>query len=207
MTRRALLLAALCTTLVLVACRDDRPRPQLTPEDETLLREKAGPKIDLIIRENLPALFVGVVVFRSDVFLAESEMLERADLPVLDSFGNAALILLNAPDIPPLLKAKAVKKVYYLCRQGPLARIHPALLMEILKRYGEGKEDESAQFLVRFREMPGEKERTFVEKAGFTISARTGVVWSLSGPLVSLPRLLEDDRIIYYEGASKARTM
>ena len=27
------------------------------------------------------------------------------------------------------------------------------------------------------------------------------------GPLTSLPRLLENDRILFYEGASKARTM
>ncbi len=207
MKGRALLLAALCATLAAAGCRHDRPRPKLTPEDETLLAAKAGPKIGLIIRENLPALFVGVVVFRSDVFLSESETLERADLPVLDSFGNAALILLNASDIPPLLQVKSVRKVYYLCRQAPLARIHPAFVMEILKRFGAGKENEPTQFLVRFREVPGAKERKFIEDAGFAVSARAGAVWSLSGPLAFLPRLLEDDRITYYEGASKARTM
>jgi len=134
-------------------------------------------------------------------------MLDRHELSVLDSFGNAAIVLLNSPDIPPLLKEPSVRKVYYLCRQGPLARIHPAFLMGILRQFGEGKETETANFLVRFRDLPQEKEEKFLEAAGFTISSRAGVVWSLSGPFTSLPLLLEDNRILFYEGASKARTM
>jgi hypothetical protein len=206
MTRRILSLALLLL-LLLPACREDRPRPELTPEEEAILKAKGDEKISLIIRENLPALFAGIVVFTSDVFLSQSAMLDERDLPVLDSFGKAAIVLLNSPDIPPLLKEPSVKKVYYLCRQGPLARIHPAFLMGILRRFSDGKENETAHFLVRFRDMPQEKEEKFVEAAGFTISSRAGLVWSLSGPLTSLPRLLEDDRILFYEGASKARTM
>ena len=63
------------------------------------------------------------------------------------------------------------------------------------------------RFLVRFRDMPQEQDEKFLTAAGFTVSSRAGFVWSLSGPLISLPRLLEDDRILFYEGASKARTM
>jgi len=196
MIRRVLLLAVL-VALLLPACREDRKRPELTPEEEAILKEKTDGKIGLIIRENLPALFVGIVVFRSDVFLTQSAMLDRRELSVLDSFGNTALVLLNSPDVPPLLKEESVKKVYYFCRQGPLARIHPAFLMGILKQFGAGKENE----------VPHEKEETFVEGAGFTVDARAGYVWSLSGPLTSLPLLLEDDRILFYEGASKTRTM
>jgi len=206
MTRRILLVATLLL-LLLPACREDRKRPDLTAEEEAILKEKADEKIGLIIRENLPALFAGIVVFRSDAFLTQSEMLSGRELSVLDSFGNAAVVLLNSPDIPPLLKEKSVRKVSYLCRQGPLARIHPAFLMEVLNRFGEGKETVPTSFLVRFREMPQEKEEKFVESAGFTVASRAGVVWAVSGPLTSLPRLLEDDRILFYEGASKARTM
>ncbi len=206
MNRRILSLALLLL-LVLPACREDRTHLPLTAEEEAILREKGGEKIGMIIRENLPALFAGLVVFRSDAFLTQSGMLDRHELSVLDSFGNAAIVLLNSPDIPPLLKEPSVRKIYYLCRQGPLARIHPAFLMGILRRFGEGKEAAPADFLVRFREAPGEKEEQFVEAAGFAISARAGVVWSLTGPLTSLPRLLEDDRILFYEGASKTRTM
>jgi len=206
MTRRVLLLAVLIA-LLLPACREDRKRPELTPGDEAILKEKTDGKIGLIIRENLPALFVGIVVFRSDVFLSQSAMLDRRELSVLDSFGNTALVLLNSPDIPPLLKEESVKKIYYFCRQGPLARIHPAFLMGILKQFGAGKENEVSPFLVRFREPPHETEETFVKAAGFTVDSRAGYVWSLSGPLTSLPLLLEDDRILFYEGASKTRTM
>jgi hypothetical protein len=206
MTRKILLCAALFALLV-SACKEERLRPELTAEDEAILALKADEKIGLIIRENLPALFAGIVVFRSDVFLSHSAMLDRRELPVLDSFGNAAVILLNSPDIPPLLKEKSVRKIYYLCRQGPLARLHPAFLMGILKTFGEGKESVPSHLLVRFRDMPQEKEEQFVEAAGFSIQSRAGFVWSLSGPLTSLPRLLEDDRILFYEGASKARTM
>ncbi len=206
MTHRILLLATFLL-LLLPACKEDRARPKLGPEDEAILKEKADEKVGLIIRENLPALFAGIVVFRSDVFLSQSEMIERRSLSVLDSFGNAAVILLNSPDIPPLLKEEDVRKIYYLCRQGPLARFHPAFLMEVLKRFGEGKETEPASFLIRFRDLPREKEGKFVEEAGFEVTSRAGFVWALSGPLTSLPRLLEDDRILFYEGASKARTM
>ncbi len=205
--RGRILLAAALFALVAPACKEDRPTPVLTAEDEALLSMKAGPKIEVIIRENLPALFAGIVVFRSDVFLSQSAMLDQREISVLDSFENTAILLLNSPDLPPLLKEKSVRKVYYLCRQGPLARIHPAFLMGILKTFGEGKEKEPSDFLIRFRDMPEEKEAQFVEAAGFSIRSRGGLVWSVTGPLTSLPRLLEDDRIIYYEGASKARTM
>ena len=206
MTRRILLVATLLL-LLLPACKEDRKRPDLTAEQEAILKEKADEKIGLIIRENLPALFAGIVVFRSDAFLTQSEMLSRRELSVLDSFGNAAVVLLNSPDIPPLLQEKSVRKVFYLCRQGPLARFHPAFLMEVLKAFGEGKEAVPVDFLVRFREMPQEKDEKFVEAAGVTVASRAGFVWAVSGPLTSLPRLLEDDRILFYEGASKARTM
>jgi len=116
MTRPILLFATLFV-LLLPACKEDRATPRLTEQEEAILTEKADEKIGLIIRQNLPALFAGIVVFRSDVFLTQSEMLARRDLSVLDSFGNAAVILLNSPDIPPLLKETSVRKIYFLCRQ------------------------------------------------------------------------------------------
>jgi hypothetical protein len=206
MTRK-ILSVALLLMLLLPACREDQAKPHLTKEQEAVLKAKGDEKIGLIIRENLPAIFVGLVVFRSDVFLYQSELLDRLDLSVLDSYENAALVLLNSPDIPPLLKESSVKKIYYLCRQGPLTRIHPAFLMGILRQFSEGKENDPVRFLVRFRDMPQEQDEKFLTAAGFTVSSRAGFVWSLSGPLISLPRLLEDDRILFYEGASKARTM
>ena len=206
MTRR-FLLAAAALLLLLSSCKEERAKPNLSPADEALLTEKADGKIGVIIRENLPSLFAGLVVFRSDVFLSQSAMLDERGLSVLNAFGKAAIVLLNSPDIPLLLKEDAVKKVYYLCRQGPLARFHPAFEMELLRRFGEGKEQEPVSFLIRFREVPDGKDEAAVTGAGFRVDVKTGPVWGITGPLTSLPRLLENDRILFYEGASKARTM
>lgn len=206
MTRR-LLLAAAALILLLPSCKEERAKPNLSPADETLLSEKADGKIGVIIRENLPSLFAGLVVFRSDVFLSQSAMLDERGLSVLNAFGNAAIVLLNSPDIILLLKEDAVKKVYYLSRQGPLARFHPAFEMEMLRRFGEGKEEEPVSFLIRFREAPDAKDEEAVTASGFRVDVKTGPVWAVTGPLTSLPRLLENDRILFYEGASKARTM
>lgn len=205
MTRRfaALLLVSL---LFLPGCREDKPRVELSPEDRDLLREKADDKIGIIIAENLPALFAGMVVFDSDAFVSQSRMLDRANLSVLNMFGNAAILLLNSPDIPPLLKERSVKKIYYLCRQGALVRLDPSFEMDVMRRFGEGKEDEKIDFLIRFRDPPDDKDDKLVEAAGFSVQARTGLVWVVKGTLRHLPRLLESDRINYYEPASKART-
>ena len=205
MTRRfaALLLVSL---FILPGCKEDKPRAELSPEDKALLSAKADEKIGIIITENLPALFAGVVVFDSDAFVSQSDMLDRANISVLNMFGKTAILLLNSPDIPPLLKEKAVKKIFYLCRQGALARLDPSFEMDLMRRFGEGKEDERIDFLLRFRDPPDEKDANLVETAGFTIHARTGLVWVVAGPLRQLPRLLESDRIIYYEAASKAQT-
>lgn len=176
----------------------------LTPEFEALLREKADEKIGVIIRGNLPALFAGLVVFRSDAFVHQSAMLDRRNLPVLDAFGNAAMILLNAPDVPALLAEKEVKKVYYLCRQAVLPRIHPALEIEILRRFAAGKENEPIVLLLRFREAPGQRDRGVLSAAGFETAFEAGPVLSVRGPASALPRLLEYDRIVFFEGAATA---
>jgi len=204
---RRILLLSLALLALLPSCREDRPKPVLTPADEALLAEKADGKIETIIRENLPSLFAGLVVFRSDVFLSQSAMLDERGISVLNAFGNAAILLLNSPDIPMLLQQEQVKKIYYLSRQGPLARFHPAFEMDLLRRFGEGRESEPFSFLIRFREAPEERDAEVVRAAGFRIDTRTGVVWVVTGPPTSLPRLMENDRIIFYEGTSKARTM
>lgn len=205
MTRRfaALLLVSL---FILPGCKEDKPRAELSPEDKALLSAKADEKIGIIITENLPALFAGVVVFDSDAFVSQSGMLDRANISVLNMFGKTAILLLNSPDIPPLLKEKAVKKIFYLCRQGALVRLDPSFEMDLMRRFGEGKEDERIDFLLRFRDPPDEKDDKLIEAAGFSVQARTGLVWVVAGPLRRLPRLLESDRIIYYEAASKAQT-
>ena len=206
MTRRLAAFLLIAALFLPAGCKEEKPKVLLTAEDNAILREKADEKIGTIITGNLPALFAGLVVFRSDAFMYQSQMLDRANISVLNVFGNTAILLLNSPDIPPLLKENSVKKVHYLCRQGPLARFDPSFEMELLRRFGEGKEGDPVPFFIRFGEPPNDKDGKFVEAAGFTIETRAGFVWAVAGPLTSLYRLLEYDRIIYYEKASKVRT-
>lgn len=199
----AILLLAL---FVFPGCKEDKPPVELSAGDKELLRAKADEKIGILIAENLPSLFAGVVVFTSDAFLHQSRMLDAANLSVLNTFGNTAILQLNSPDILPLLKAPSVKKVYYLCRQGALARLDTPFELDLLRRFGDGKEDQPISFLIRFRQPPDEKDDQLLKAAGFTVQSRTGYVWSVTGPLRRLPRLLESDRIQFYEYASNGGT-
>lgn len=183
-------------------CREDKPRVELSPPEKELLRTKADEKIGLIITGNLPSLFAGLVVFKSDAFLHQSRMIDQANISVLNTFGNSAILLLNSPDIIPMLKEPSVRKVYYLCRQGALARLDSSFELDMLRRFGDGKEDQPVSFLVRFRDPPDEKDDKFLKAAGFTVRDRAGYVAAVSGPLRLLPRLLENDRILNYEYAS-----
>ena len=205
--RRALLLVLAAAALLLPACREDRARAGPTPREEALLKEKADERIERLVREGDDVPFAGLVVFRSDVFLSQSAMLESRDLAVLDTFGKAAVIRLSARDIPAIVAEPSVRKVRYLCRQGPLARLHPAFLMELLLRFSEDRENEPISLLVRFRGPAGADEAKTLQAAGFAVTSIAGAVATLSGPPSSLHRLLDDARIIYYEGASKTRGM
>lgn len=189
----------LAVALASPGCREDRQKVTLGEKDLALLHEKADEKIGLIIKENLPALFAGLVVFRSDAFLYNSAMLDQRNVPVLNVFGNAAIVLLNSPDIPLLLTEPAVRKIRYLCRQRALVRLDPAFEMELIRRYADGREDENVSIRVRFRDPPKVKDEQVVTAAGFRIDGRAGYVWTVSGPLASLPRLLEHDAIVQYE--------
>lgn len=197
--RAALFLAA---AMLLGGCRDEGKPVKLTPESEALLREKADEKIGLVIRGNLPALFAGLVVFRSDAFVHHSAMLDQANLSVLNAFGNAALVLLSGPDIPVLLTEPGVKKIHYFCRQSVLPRIHPTLEMDVLRRFGEARESEPVTLVVRFRRQPEQREAQAFEAAGFSILDRRDMAWTVEGPAAAFPRLLENEGIIFLESAS-----
>lgn len=201
--RRPAVLA--CCLLALAACREERA--EFTPKMEDLLREKADPRIASVLGNPGSPPFAGVVVFRSDVFLNQSAMLERSGISVLDSFDNVAILLLDGRVAPPLLADNAVAAVRYLGPPPKLARFHPAFLLSALRLFGTGKENEPAPFFVRFRALPSDADVKAVQDAGFVVRSRDGEVLSLSGPPAGLSRLLEIDGIIYYEGASKLRTM
>lgn len=208
MTRRtvALYVALFLAVSVLAGgCKEERPRPALTAQDNALLRAKADEKIRIVIEENLPALFAAVVVFESNAFIYQSAMIDRAGLSVLNMSGNTAILLLNSPDIPPVLAERSVKKVYYLCRQGGLARLGDAFEMEMMRLFGEGKADDPVAFRIKFREPPDEKDKELLDAAGFKVISRKGLTWTVSGPLRNLARLMESDRIAFYDLAP-ART-
>lgn len=194
-----------CCALALAACREERP--QLTPKTEDLLREKADARVASTLRQPDPPPFAAVVVFRSDVFLHQSALLERHGISLLDSFDNVAILLLDAGVTPRLLAEDSVRKVRYLCTQGPLARFHPAFLLSALRRFGQDKENEPVPFFIRFRGLPTDRDVKAVQDAGYTVKSRDGEVLTVSGPPAGFFRLLEIDRIIYYEGASNLRTM
>lgn len=198
---RALVLIAF---LFLPGCKEEKSRVELSPEERDLLRAKADDTIGAILAERKEAPFAGLVVFDSDAFLTQSRMLDQANIPVLNVFGNAAILRLKGPEILPLLKERSVKKVHYLCRQGGLVRLDPEFEMYVMRRFGDGKEDEPVPFDIRFRDAPDEKDAKLVEGAGFTVRSRTGYVWTVAGPLRQLPRLLDSDRINQYETASNA---
>jgi len=199
--------ALLGLSVALSACRDDGKPVPVSPALDALLHEKADPKVALLIRNNLPSLFAALVVFRSDAFLTGSALLDRRNIPVLDAFGKAAILALNAPDVPFLLHEDEVKRVWYLARPEVLARIHPSLELEILRRFSEGRESEPLSVLARFRRPLAEAERAFLKAAGFHLEVEAGPVCLVTGPAAALPRLFEDDRIVFYEGASATRTM
>jgi hypothetical protein len=118
-----------------------------------------------------------------------------------------AVLLLDNDVTPPLLAEKSVRKVRYLCAPMLLVRFHPQFLMSTLRRFGNDQENEPHPFFVTFRAPATDKDVKAVQEAGFVVRAREGTVLSVSGPLAGLPRLLENNGIIYYEGASKLHTM
>lgn len=203
--RQTLVASLLACALALSACPEERAR--LAPKTEELLRAKADERIASLLKGPTPSPFAAVVVFRSDVFLNQSALLERSGISLLDSFDNVAVLLLDVANTPPLLAEDAVRKVRYLCPPRTLTRFHPAFLLSALRAFGNGKEDEPVPFFIRFRNLPAYEEVKAVQDAGFTVRSRDGISLSVSGPPAGLPRLLEMDRIIYYEGASNLRTM
>jgi hypothetical protein len=203
--RPAILLLAACLA-VAAGCREEKT-PALTAADNAILHAKGDERIADLVRRSLPGRFAGIVVFRSDVFLSYSDMLDRSGIPVLNAFGKASILLLSGSDVIPLLRADAVTRMRYLSLQGRLARLHPAFEIDMLRRFEEGKEDDPVHLLVRFGGQPGEADSKGMESAGYSVHSRTGAVWTISGPLRSLPALLENDKIIYIEAASRVRPL
>ena len=192
---------------LLTGCRFGEKRRTFSPPDNELLQTKADPRLRKEAATGGDEPFAAIVVYRNDVFLEQSESLQRSSLTVLNELGNSVILLLRPGQIVPLLKDPSLRKAAWFGPQGLLARLEPSLELDMLSRYGAGTEDRDADLLLRFVDVGGEKEERHVTAAGYRIVTRAGQTWVVAGPMSGLPKLLESDRIIYIEGASQARTM
>lgn len=192
-------LLLLAAALALAGCKEEQPKPKLTDEQLARLDDKADASTTAIVKERLPGTFAGLVVFRSDAFLYHSAMLDERDIPVINVFGNAAIVGLKGPEALFLVEQPAVRKIRYLCSPPVLARFEPTFEIELLRRYGDNREEDNVSIRVRFREAPKKADEAFVAAAGFAVDSRAGISLSLTGPLSGLPRLLAHDGIAFYE--------
>jgi len=182
-------------------------RRTFSPPDEALLNAKADPRLqqEAVAGGNEP--FAAIAVYRNDVFLNQSEALGRSSLTVLNEMGRTAILLLSPGQVVPLLKDPSLRKAAWFGPQGLLARLDPSLEMDLLARFGAGTEDRDVNLLLRFDDVGGAKEERHVAAAGFRVVTKAGPTWVVAGPMSGLPNLLENDGIIYLEGASQGRTM
>jgi hypothetical protein len=166
---------------------------------EDLLAAKADRLLAAEVRKGERDAFAVIAVFRKDVFLGQSSMLERSSIPILDELGNAALLLVRPGEVLPLLSDPSVAKATWFGPQGRLARLDPSLELELLDRFGKGTEGKERLILARYRSVPEAKEVKAAESAGFKVVSRTGPNLVLSGPMSGIPGLLNDEWIIYLE--------
>jgi hypothetical protein len=195
-----LLLAAFLP--LLSGCLLGEKRRTFSPPEEDLLRAKADPRLRKEAETGGSEPFAAIAVYNNDVFLDQSEALERLSLTVLNEMGRTAILLLSPGQIVPLLKDPSVRKAVWFGPQGLLARLDPSLEMDLLTRFGAGTEDRDVNLLLRFVDVGGAEEERHVATAGFRVVTKAGPNWIVTGPMAGLPKLLESDRIVYIEKTS-----
>ena len=188
-------------------CLFGETRRTFSPPDEELLRAKADPRLRKEAETGGSDPFAAIAVYRNDVFLHQSEALGKSSLTVLNEMGRTVILLLSPGQIVPLLKDPSLQKAAWIGPQGLLARLDPSLELDLLSRFGAGTEDREVNLLLRLVDVGGAGEERSVVAAGFRVVTKAGPNWIVAGPMSGLPKLLECDRIIYIEGASRARTM
>ena len=145
--------------------------------------------------------FALIAVFRNDVFRSRSAALEQSFIPVLNEFGNAALLLVRPGEVLPLLKDPSLIKAAWFGPQARLARLDPPLEFDMLNHFGKGTESSNIVILIQFRAIPKAAEEKAVTAAGFQIHAKEGPTFKITGPISGIPKLLDHDWIIYLEKA------
>jgi hypothetical protein len=206
--RRLLSLLLLAAFLPLASgCLFGETRRTFSPPDEELLRAKADPRLRKEAETGGNEPFAAIAAYRNNVFLDQSEALGRSSLTVLNEMGRTVILLLSPAQIVPLLKDPSLQRAAWIGPQWRLARLDPSLELELLARFGAGTEGRDVNLMLRLVDAGGAAEERGVAAAGFAVATTTGPDWIVTGPMSGLPKLLEMDRIIYIEGASKARTM
>ncbi|HEX9205029.1 MAG TPA: hypothetical protein VF853_03795 [Candidatus Deferrimicrobiaceae bacterium] len=200
-SRRATPALLLTAGLLLAGCAGGKPRA-LPPADEQILLSKGDPHLLAAVRDGGDEAFAALAVFRGDVFLRHSAMLEQASIPILNEFGKSALLLLRPAQVVPLLSGPDVRRMAWFGPRGRLARLDPSLELDAMARFAAGTEGNDREILLRWRDVPGAADERSVAVAGYRIVIRAGANIVISGPLSGLPKLLEIDRIIYLEKAS-----
>jgi hypothetical protein len=201
--RRLLSLLLLAAFLPLACgCLSGEKRRTLSPQDAELFRAKADERLRKEAETGGTGPFAAIAVFRNDVFLYQSESLQRSSLTVLNEMGRTAILLLSPGQIVPLLKDPSLRKATWFGPQRLLVRLDPSLEIDMMMRYGAGTEDRDVNLLLRLVDVGGAEEERHVVAAGFRVVTRAGPNWVVAGPMSGLPKLLESDRIIYIEKAS-----
>jgi hypothetical protein len=183
-------------------CLSGEKRRTLSPQDAELFRAKADERLREEAETGGTGRFAAIAVFRNDVFLYQSESLQRSSLTVLNEMGRTAILLLSPGQIVPLLKDPSLRKAAWFGPQRLLVRLDPSLEIDMMSRYGAGTEDRDVNLLLRLVDVGGAEEERHVVAAGFRVVTRAGPNWVVTGPTARIQKLLESDRIIYIEKAS-----
>jgi len=178
-------------------------RRTFSPPDEVLLGAKADPRLRKEAEAGGSEPFAAIAVYRDDVFLHQSEALGKSSLTVLNEMGRTVILLLSSGQIVPLLRDPALQKAAWIGPQGLLARLDPSLELDLLARFGAGTEDRDVNLLLRLVDAGGAGEERKIHAAGFRVVTRGGPDWIVAGPMSGLPKLMEIDRIVYIEKASR----
>ncbi|MCL1925966.1 MAG: hypothetical protein FWF95_02380 [Syntrophorhabdaceae bacterium] len=189
----------LTVAALLAGCFGSTPYVPTKDEDD-LLKAKGADKAlyeTICIGESDP--FVLIAVFREDVFRSHSAVLEQSFIPVLNEFGNTALLLVRPVEVLPLLKDASLIKAAWFGPQARLARLDTSLEFDMLSHFGKGTESSPAVILVQFRSLPKVAEEKAVIAAGFQIHAKEGPTYKITGPISGIPKLLDHDWVVYLE--------
>ncbi len=198
-------LSLILSAALFSGCPKDSALVSLPAPLERHLVERGDPLLRKALLLDSPMPFAVIARFKSPIFPYQSELLADAGIPPVESTGNTALLLTTAKEITGLFDTPSLLAIYFLGSQASLARIHPELEIELVRKFDQRKESDLIRLLVRFRSAPEKRESDAIAAAGFRIESQTGSYWEIQGPIDHFHGLLTLDEITYLEDASKPR--